>query len=727
MRRGEPVTTLLHHPQRRFSILWSLTKHHLEGWEFLAPNGEWLKGVAPGSIHMDLQRQGFIEDPFVRDHESACQWVDERDWSYRRILDWQPEPKVAELWLVFEGLDTVCSVWVNGEKVAESDNMFLPVEVNLTDRLRPGSNEIRVDFQSAARVGRERKARYLAEQSLAEDVPNFDERAFVRKAQYMFGWDWGPRLVSCGIWRPVWMIEFSPGESSERFFSQTPKKPEQPRIKLLQKPDADGASFEFVVDGRPFYALGANWIPDHSFPSRETRERLEQRILQAKALGVNMLRIWGGGIYESDDFYDLCEKHGIFVWQDFMFACSYYPDTGEWQQAIRKEAEYQVARLRHHPCIALWCGNNECHQVWQDGWGGKDKQPSRFHGEAIYHEVLADVVARLDPDRFYLPGSPYGEGYCNSGVSGDQHYWDVWHGRGDWVHYRDSDARFSSEFGFMSSPSAATWKQAGVDSSLPVKDPVARAHNKTGKPFDIIQGLVHLHYPAAENLDEWSYASQLNQRDAMRAALEHYRFNGRCRGALIWQLNDCWPVESWSILEFEGRKKAVAHALPRLFAPLLLRIVEEEGTVRLEGCLHNATEPVEGEAALRCLDLRTGEERLAFRASGRLAPEEISTLVAEDCLPQRQCVWVGQFAGATVWYVPEKPFRVDRSPDLFWERTPSGARVTSRQVAVDIYAEDPSNPAISFEPNFFSLLPGESVELTSSGDFESLRFRCLDF
>jgi beta-mannosidase len=365
-------------------------------------------------------------------------------------------------------------------------------------------------------------------------------------------------------------------------------------------------------------------------------------------MGINMLRVWGGGLYESDEFYDLCDELGILIWQDFMFACSYYPDTPEWQEKIRHEAEHQVKRLRRHPCIALWCGNNECHQVWQDGWGGKDKQPPRFHGEILYHEVLREVVERLDPGRAYVPGSPFGGEYCNQGGVGDQHYWEVWHGKGDWTHYKDSTARFCSEFGFASSPSPETWRRAGVEANLPPEHEDARWHNKTGKPFEVFRDLVELHYPRAATLEEWSNVTQLNQRDAMRAAIEHFRFSGFCRGTLIWQLNDCWPAESWSLLEFDGRKKAAAEELSRLYAPLLLRLRAEDSRVVLEGCLHNSLEGVSSVAKLEAFDLFSGSKLTSLEGSATLEREGRARLLSCIIPAPGALEWRGEFGGAEV-------------------------------------------------------------------------------
>lgn len=737
-------------------------KTDLRRWQFcVSGSSDWREAVVPGHVHCDLMRHGLIADPFVRENEKDCQWVDDRDWSYRCVFDWSSTTGLPRRVLRFEGLDTICSVFLNGEKIAEHDSMFVVLEIDVSSLLHEGANELRVDFLSAVRIGLERKAAYLASHGLAGDTPNFDERAFVRKAQYMFGWDWGPRLVSCGIWKPVVLVESADGGDRTDRTDQADRTDTQ-RCELVQKADAEGASFEFLVDGKPFYALGANWIPDHSFPSQVSRERYRERLQQAKDLGINMLRVWGGGIYEDDAFYEICDELGILVWQDFMFACSYYPDDAAAQDEIRREAEYQICRLRHHPCIAIWCGNNECHQVWQDGWGGRDKQPPRFHGEVLYHEVLRDAVTRLDPDRPYWPGSPYSsdslqgqdapethglegratadsfygqdalgthglEGhatavYCNSGKNGDQHYWDVWHGRGDWTYYRESDARFCSEFGFMSSPSAATWARAGIDISIDKEDPVARVHNKTGKPFNVIMDVVRLHYPEAKTLDEWSYYSQLNQRDAMRAAIEHYRFSGRCRGALLWQLNDCWPVESWSVLEFGGRKKAAAYELPRLFSPLLLSLTFEEGEVILRAILHNASDVVKAEFKISGWSIEPPKQW--FEADGlcEVGPEEIKEVFR--CPAGSVVFWVASFGEAMVCAHCGIPKGV-QEPRMEAEVQGKDILIRARGVILDAYLEDANNPGTTFEPNYICAAPGERIAVRASHPVSKLSVRSL--
>lgn len=455
------------------------------GWEFIERGAEnrsvgtvkpdWLPAQVPGHVHLDLVANGVIADPFVRMNELGCQWVDLADWVYRTSFDWEPNEEFPKRILRFEGLDTVCSIYLNDEKLAEHDNMFVPLELDVTGKLKEGRNDLRVEFESAVRVGNERKKEYFTEQNLGDNVDRLDDRSFIRKAQYMFGWDWGPRLVSCGIWRPVSLLEFAGrivdvhakvskkdggiyvvdvtseiegegtiihclgdigchvGDGSFVLKSPLLWSPDQPytltltsgllpadadlmpfqvdldeaeddderleagviqagllsedamdlwetnvglcEIKLKREPDEYGESFEFEVNGQAIWARGANWIPDHSFPSVIDAARLRDRLEKAVDMGFNMLRVWGGGLYETDEFYDLCDELGILVWQDFAFGCAYYPDTGTWKDVIAREAEVNIKRIRNHPSLALWCGNNENHEMFFNQWGGPDVQP----------------------------------------------------------------------------------------------------------------------------------------------------------------------------------------------------------------------------------------------------------------------------------------------------------------------------------------------------------------
>ncbi|HEY4104246.1 MAG TPA: hypothetical protein VGM44_10160 [Polyangiaceae bacterium] len=712
------------HPQNSKSSCQQRFLH--AGWQFaLGPwqeheaklgcsTLEWLPARVPGHVHSDLVEQGVIADPFERMNELGCQWVDEQEVSYRTRFEFAPNEALPHRVLRFEGLDTLCRVFLNGELIAKHENMFVPLEVDLTSRLASGKNLLEVCFDSAVKVGRERRAAYFAKHGIQNTATRFDERSFVRKAQYMYGWDWGPRLVSAGIWRPLSLLEYSARirdvhvtqvhapDGSVRISARTESdagvvvhlfsgtrahsgdgeiarlsEPErwyphglggQPlytltsylcpagfeiaslpsdeadaharlravmldvrvtqvgirSVRLVQEVDALGRSFEFKVNGEPMFALGANWIPDSSFPSRVSRRALRERLESARAAGMNMLRVWGGGLYESDDFYQLCDELGLMVWQDFPFACAYYPDTDEYVEPLREEARVNVRRLRNHPSLVLWCGNNENLTMWEQAWGGEENRPARYFGEHFYERILPEVLREHDPERPYIPTSPQGgEKDANSGGTGDQHYWDVWHGRGDWPFYRDSIARFSSEYGFASSCSLRAWEQVFAPRQpeavrnnevelthlrAAVRDPIVRWHDKTAKGYEVFLSYVALHYPEPKSLEDWVYYSQLNQRDALRCALEHYRRSDFCRGSLIWQLNDCWPVQSWALIDSEGQPKSAWFELLRLHAPCLLSIVIAGDHAELHASLDNTRGPWSSSVSLSALSLRDGGE-----------------------------------------------------------------------------------------------------------------------
>ncbi len=605
---------------------------------------DWMSAEVPGHVHLDLARHGIIPDPFKRRFEFGAQWVDREPWSYRTAFEWSPKAGSPKRILRFEGLDTNCTIWLNGAQIAESDNMFVPLEVDVTDRLEKGQNELRIEFASAVVEGDKRRTAYFAKEGLDHKIDFFDERAFVRKAGYMFAWDWGPRLVSCGIWKPVLLLEFASRIKSVHWrqestwpggFLVTPTaevegegevtfvldgitrkagesfdlKPELwwpngyggqrlypaaanlsngeiiekqlgfRTIKLDRTLDTQGESFQFVVNGRPIFARGANWIPNDSFPSRITVGEYENQVARCKALKMNMLRVWGGGLYEGEAFYDACDKHGLLVWQDFPFACSYYPDDEAMQASIRLEAECNITRLRDRPSLAIWCGNNENLTMWEGKWGST--HPPRYYGEPLYEETLPAAVNALDPDRAYIATSPIGGSHANADDFGDQHYWDVWHGKGDWKFYADSGARFCSEFGFASGCSPHLWHETLEDFTLAEGEHLS--HDKTNKPWPLFKSYVELHYPEPKTLDEWSYYSQLNQRDAMRFGIEHYRRSPGCAGALVWQFNDCWPVQSWALQDYGRELKVAGWEMARLCAPVLLSVVltEDEAEIWL--------------------------------------------------------------------------------------------------------------------------------------------------
>ena len=673
----------------------------------------WLPATVPGHVHVDLMANGVIEDPFYRMHEKSVAWVSETGWTYQRTIHLDA-PVAPVSYLVFEGLDTVAEIRLNGAVIASVDNMFVPHEIPVGALLMSGhgdlgDNILEVEFRSALAVGRERVSAWMA---AGERVPTpgsftLSPKSFVRKAQYMYGWDWGPQLVSCGIWLPVKLVEvpvarilnwtydvaFSPNDSAEITVSVTVERADPdaelsldlaivsvgndvelyedtlpspalitvpegvgvvtvrhaitvdaPRrwwpnrhnpsgqgvhptlytveialrnsteiesktvrlglrtIELVRDPDPDGKGegFKFRVNGEDIFIKGANWIPSDSFPSRlenkagsiddglnEADNRVYNLIWNACDAGMNMLRVWGGGLYESEHFYELCDEHGILVWQDFPFACDRYPDIGVYADSLREEATKAIRRLRVHPSLAIWCGNNENQMFYWEA----DKD---FLGNRLYENVLPEILAAEDPTRPYWPGSSFGGDNPNSPDYGDSHNWEVWHGIGDWTNYSTDNSRFVSEFGFASSCGEAAWETCLASVDKHPHSPVVKWHDKTGKGYETYLGFTALHYPEIQSMDDLVYYTQINQADALKFGIEHYRrIKGRCWGTIVWQLNDCWPVQSWSMIDSEGEPKAAYFSARSFYAPVLLSLQRTGDSVQIH-LTNDRLSPVSG-------------------------------------------------------------------------------------------------------------------------------------
>ena len=356
-------------------------------------------------------------------------------------------------------------------------------------------------------------------------------------------------------------------------------------VKLLQQPDLWGQSFNFVINGVPVFAKGADWIPADSFPTRLTANHLEKLVRCAADAHMNMLRVWGGGYYPENEFYDLCDRNGIMLWQDFMFACGIYPADDEFAENVRVEAVENVRRLRHHACLALWCGNNEMEQGWVDwGWnqqGDAALQRLKAGYDRIFHHLLPGVISAEDPDHPYWPSSassgiPFSE--PNAQQRGDTHYWDVWHGRKPFTAYRQQFPRFMSEFGFQSLPPFKTIQVYAALEDQNMTSYVMEHHQRSGNGNTLMMSQMADNFRMPKDFQSLVYMSMVLQAEGIRYGVEHWRRNRqRVGGTLYWQLNDCWPVASWSSVDYFGRWKALHYAAKRFYAPLLLS-VENEST-----------------------------------------------------------------------------------------------------------------------------------------------------
>lgn len=621
-------------------------------WEFREVGGgaAWRSAVVPGCVHRDLLRHDLIADPFWGTNERSVQWIEERDWEYRAAFCVPARFLEAEnIDLVADGLDTVATVTLNGHEVARTDNMFVEWRWPVRSLLQAGRNELHIRFTSAMD--------YIRTHALAHQPREFQDpvgrSSVIRKQQCQFGWDWGPRLVTAGIWRDIRLEAWSgnrlenvrvrqhhaadgtvtlqfepqlarpdPGVHIEGTVSldgepvatidRLQARIERPAlwwpagqgaqplytvsvtaragngtvvgtwtrriglrtIRLDRRPDQWGESFQFLVNGRPVFMKGANWIPAHSFVAGLERADYERDLRAAVAANMNMLRVWGGGIYEHTAFYDLCNELGLLVWQDFMFACTLYPHDDAFLANVRREAVCQVQRLRHHACLALWCGNNEIAQLNDDLLAAP---VLRAGYEALFHRLLPEVVHTHDGATDYWPSSQWRGSWDNVRESehglerGDTHFWDVWHALRPVKDYEKWAFRFVSEFGMQSYCSPETQATFCPPEEANLFGPVMESHQKNRRGNQIILDYVFRRYRFPRDQEGLIYLSQLNQAHCIQVAVEHYRRTmPRCMGALYWQLNDCWPVASWSSIEFPGRWKALHYHARRFFAPALV-------------------------------------------------------------------------------------------------------------------------------------------------------------
>lgn len=645
-------------------------------------DGEIFPAVVPGCVHNDLLNAGKIPDPYHRDNEGRVAWVGERTWTCERTFQVDEDLLGDDSCpvLVAEGLDTLASIEINGQPVGYTDNMFRRWEFAVAGALHPGTNCIRITFHPVLdRIREKQSEKYYAHGGMEKErIPG---SCWIRKEQCNFGWDWGPILVTCGIWRPI-RVEFrrggrilaahlrqvwnpdgsvtlhpdvavencpdgeilcelagpagmNAGEWGFKVKTPQPLTLQDPlcwwpngmggqplysvrfqllnadgncidscsyriglrQLELVQETDQWGCSFKFRVNNRDFFAKGANWIPADCFDCRVSDADLEDLLNSAAGANMNMIRVWGGGLYERDRFYDLCDQLGLFVWQDFMFACAAYPfSDAAFKASVQAEAEEAILRLRRHPSLACWCGNNEIEQMEQL-IGDQPGAMSRDEYRGAFVTLLGGLVKGLDPERPYIPSSAHTPAGFELPAwdpdHGDLHLWAVWHGGKPFSHYLESYPRFCSEFGFQSFPEPATIASFAEPEDCSVESPVMVYHQRSGIGNRTILKYMKNHFRVPGRFDDFIWVSQILQAEAMRIAVEHYRRNSpRCMGALYWQLNDTWPGPSWSSIDHAHRWKALHYVARRFFAPVLLSAVLADDGCRVD--VHITCDPGRG-------------------------------------------------------------------------------------------------------------------------------------
>ena len=805
------------------------------GWEFSQAGTElWRPAQVPGTVHQDLINHKQLPDPFYGINEQKIQWVENEDWEYRTAFTVTPEQlKRDDVQLVFEGLDTYADVYLNGALLLKADNMFVGYTIPVKSQLRIGENLLHIYFHSPIR---QTLPQYNSNGfNYPADNDHHDKHLsiFSRKAPYSYGWDWGIRMVTSGIWRPVTIrfydaasisdyhvkqlaltdqlanlsneleinnilprplqaevrINTSFEGSAEKSISQAitlqpginhvsiPSEVASPvrwmpngwgkpalydfsaqiivedkvvaeqshriglrTVRLVNEKDKDGESFYFEVNGVPMFAKGANYIPQDALLTNVTTERYQTLFRDIREANMNVIRVWGGGTYEDDRFYDLADENGILVWQDFMFACTPYPSDPTFLKRVEAEACYNIRRLRNHASLAMWCGNNEILEALKY-WGFDKNFPPEIYQEMfrgydkLFHQLLPAKVKELDADRFYIHSSPYfaNWGRPESWGIGDSHNWGVWYGQKTFESLDTDLPRFMSEFGFQSFPEMKTISTFAAPEDYQIESEVMNAHQKSSIGNALIRTYMERDYIIPEKFEDFVYVGLVLQGQGMRHGLEAHRRNRPyCMGTLYWQLNDSWPVVSWSSIDYYGNWKALHYQAKRVFAPILINPIQQNDSLNIyliSDCpdtkdhlmLEMKVTDFDGKKQgkpirLNTLTVPANTSQCVYRIKTDtwLSPEEQQRCFMQLTLKDK----AGNTLAETVYF-----FR--KTKDLLLPETTVSCKMKQKDgmceltlfspaLAKDVFIEIPLQGA-RFSDNFFDLLPGErkTVVITS--------------
>lgn len=806
----------------------NVRKSLIQNWYFkTAGANDWKSAVVPGCVHTDLLKHGMIPDPFVGENELDLQWIDKQDWEYKSTIsvskEWLQEDRVE---LVFEGLDTYAEVYVNGEKVLQADNMFRIWKVDVKSYLKAGENQLLVYFHSPINHDIDKPDHlgynFPADNDHSEDGGVGEKKlsVFARKAPYHYGWDWGPRFVTSGIWKDVYLEVWSDARLTDFYIQQQSVSSEKAEInaileieatkemeveimisdqhgldvnkacklvkgsqvleipiliespqlwwsnglgnpylyrfqanvqlnervqdisvvktglrsiRLVREDDQHGQSFYFELNGVPVFAKGANHIPNDSFQTKTTRAEYEHEIATAAASNMNMLRVWGGGIYEDDMFYELCDEYGILVWQDFMFACSMYPGDPDFMNSVKHEAIDNVRRLRNYACIALWCGNNEMDAAWSEyeedaGWGWKQRYNASQREEIwkayddIFHHLLPSIVEEYDSYADYWPSSPMRElsydqnqhATFETVEKGDIHYWDVWHGLKPIETYKEKVGRFMSEYGFQSFPEKKTVLTYAKEEELALESDVMLHHQKNGAGNRLIKNYMEMYYKEPKDFSAFLHLSHILQADAIKSAVEAHRLNmPYCMGTLYWQMNDCWPVASWSSMDYYGRWKALQYVIKDRFKETVLIVDQKEDSLSV----YAVSDQLDDKKALLTLHLYDLNGQPLYQENKAVkVRKNTSTLIHETDIHSLRLMEDSNVILAvqltvnggvidSVEHVMVKPKElVLQDPQIQLSYVEGGVELESQSFAMNVWLEADSEGV--FEDNNFSLIPG---------------------
>lgn len=805
------------HPEKELPIITALDSN----WSFRTINSKTSHpATVPGNIYSDLIDNSIIEDPFIGDNEFKLQWVSDSTWIYQTRFDVSSTILNKEnIDLNFEGLDTYAQVYLNDSLILSSNNAFRNYKVPVKDFVLL-NNSLSIKF-TPTHIKEE-----IEKNKLGYTLPE-GRRIFTRKAQFQYGWDWGPSLNTIGIWKGVSLNAWNDAKIEHVYLkkksytkdqakitakitlSDPPKEPtlivlsiagkdfslpiqagnekkefdvpltiDNPKfwwphnlgepylyevdiklrkgavvtdnvkvnhgvrnVSLISDDDQYGQSFYFMINGIPVYMKGANYIPQHSLQNRVTDAHYENLLQDVVDANMNMLRVWGGGIYENNIFYDLCDRKGILVWQDFMYACAMYPGDEPFLRNAEKEAEDQLLRLRNHPSIVLFCGNNENSEGWHRwGWqNGKTKaQKDKIWADylKLFDSILPNQVAKYTDVDYWESSPKYGRGNPKYQSEGDAHDWWVWHDAYPFEHFEDFVPRFMSEFGFQSFPSADVMKFINQSDDIQIDTKAIRSHQKHHRGFELIDLYMGRDYLIPDNDEDYIFLSQLVQARGMRIGIEaHRRAKPYNMGTLYWQLNDCWPGISWSSIDHFGNWKALHYEAKDAFENVLISFERHNDRVNVY-IVNDLITSLDESLEMKLIDF---DGNVLWSASKQIkVPSSSSNLVNSFSIDSgltskwNQVLLQVNFGNSTSTYFFVKPKELalkNNEIEFDVEKVNEGYLISMSSISLQKGVMLSTTAKGHFSDNYFDLYPNEIKQVlfkTEASSVGKLLFNCLN-
>lgn len=792
------------------------------------------KAKVPGTIHSDLIKNNIIENPFKGMNELKIQWIEEKEWIYKTTFNIEPKDlqDYSDIIIRFNGIDTFADVYLNDKHILHTDNMFIPWECNVKSILRTNNNELKICFHSPLKSVMEEFEKYGINYPADNDRSEKHLSVYARKAPYHYGWDWGIRMVGCGIWRPVELVfnnnisindiyikannighdsaqincqitidntssntyksnikvncnnnnalitsktiqaEIIPGnnilnipidikspklwmpngwgeqnlyditaeiEYDNNIITSKSTTTGLRTVSFINEPDSIGKSFYFKVNGNSLFAKGANYIPSDIILTNVTNQDYEALFKSIKESNINMIRVWGGGIYENDIFYDLADKYGILIWQDFMFGCSTYPGHDDFLKNVEKEAIYNIKRLRNHPSIVLWCGNNEIYEgikYW--GWDKRytKEQFNKMKNDynRLFRELLPKCVSKYDDTRSYIHTSPdsanWGRKYTQT--YGDIHYWGIWYGKEMFDAMDTLKLRFVSEFGFESFPEMKTLKEFADEKDMHINSEVMKHHQKSSIGNELILAYMKNYYNMPKNFDDFVYLSSILQGHGISYGIEtNRRQRPVCMGSLYWQLNDSWPVISWSAIDYYKNKKALYYLSKKAFAPTIISIYQQNDILNIYSISDCLQQYKDATLSIRTEDFYGNmisqyniNCNIKENSSNKITELKISELIKDQDINNISLLVSLKDNQGNILYEGRKYMTAPKNLNLPKPTITKQIRVNNDSIeltlktdvlAKDVFIEIPTQGA-DFSDNFFDLGPHESKTIIITSD-----------